>query len=442
MVTLDPSKIPGIDGWDMDLRELKALELAARAKIVWADGAWSVPSQTGGGTYRVVTRPGAESCTCEDFQLRQQPCKHVIAAKLVEEREGKRTAPPMDTAEVPKRKTYKQNWPLYDLAQTTEKDRFQELLAELCQGVEEPHRHVKAGKRIWMRDRIFASAFKVFSTFSGRRFMCDLRDACDRDYLSAVMNKSTVMDFIESEEMTPFLYQLIERSAWPLRTIETTFAPDSTGFSTSRFVRWYDEKYGQERSGRAWVKAHVMTGTKTNVITTAIVDGPTAADAPLYRQLLEQTFAAGFAPQTVCADKGYLSRENLELTAKHGAVPFIPFKSNSVPGTPGTLWEKLFGYFQFNRAEFLARYHARSNVESTFSMVKAKFADHVRSKTDTAMKNEVLLKLLCHNVVVIHQAIIDLGIEGTFWPDDGRPRDVLRFGCRNQAAGAGINEQK
>src|SRR5690242_13610986 len=128
----------------MDMRELKALELAARAQIVWDGDAWSVPSQSGGGTYRVVTWPGAEFCTCEDFQLRQQPCKHVVAARRVEGREGKKAAPPMDTAEVPKRKTYRQDWPKYDLAQTTEKDRFQELLADLCRGIEEPPRHAKA----------------------------------------------------------------------------------------------------------------------------------------------------------------------------------------------------------------------------------------------------------------------------------------------------------
>jgi len=34
--------------------------------------------------------------------------------------------------------------------------------------------------------------------------------------------------------------------------------------------------------------------------------------------------------------------------------------------------------------------------------------------------------LLCHNVVVVHQAIVELGIEGTFWPanDDGQ-KDLL-----------------
>jgi hypothetical protein len=48
-------------------------------------------------------------------------------------------------------------------------------------------------------------------------------------------------------------------------------------------------------------------------------------------------------------------------------------------------------------------------------MIKAKFRDHVRSRTDTAMKNEVLCKFLCHNICVVHQSQIELGIEPVFW---------------------------
>lgn len=409
------------------MRELKALEIAARHRITVKDGVWVVPSSTN-GTYKIRLDP--DDCTCEDFALRQLPCKHIIAARLVRARDYGGKNPVVVVDEVPKRKTYKQNWGAYNQAQCTEKDRFQQLLFELCEGIEEPSRHVKAGKRIKLADRVFACAFKVFSTYSGRRFMCDLNDAHDKGYTTSVVNPSTVMDFANEDAMTPVLCSLIERSAWPLRTIETTFAPDSSGFSTSRFVRWYDEKYGCTRSGREWVKSHVMTGCKTNIITTAIIDGPTAADSPQFKPLVEQTVANGFKIGDLCADKAYLSHENQELAAKHGAVPFIPFKSNSVAGEAGTLWEKLFGFFQFNRADFLARYHQRSNVESTFSMVKAKFRDHVRSKNDVAMKNEVLLKFLCHNIVVVHQAIIELGIEATFWPE--RPKavtseDILQF---------------
>jgi transposase len=54
----------------------------------------------------------------------------------------------------------------------------------------------------------------------------------------------------------------------------------------------------------------------------------------------------------------------------------------------------MFHFFSFKQDEFLAHYHKRSNVESTFGMIKRKFGDAVRSKTDVAMKNEALCKLL------------------------------------------------
>jgi transposase len=412
----------------LDLRELKALELAARSKITFYCGVWLVPSQSGTGTYRVTINP--PSCTCEDFQLRQEPCKHIIASKLVYEREN--NGPPAEVVAdaVPVKAQSKQDWPKYNEAQQTEKDRFQELLADLCGGIEEPARAATGRKPTAMRDMVFAVCLKVFTGFSSRRFACDLRDSHAAGFLSKLMNSVSVCAYLESEAMTPVLVALVERAALPLRCVESTFAPDSTGFSTSRFVKWFDEKYGKERSGREWVKAHAMTGCKTNVITAVVIDGPTAADCPQFKPLLETTVANGFKIGDVPADKAYLSRENLELTVKHGGTPYIPFKSNSVPGEAGSLWDRMFGYFQFNRQDFLRHYHQRSNVESTFSMTKAKFGDAVRSKTDTAMKNEVLCKFLCHNIVVVHQAVIELGIEPVFWPaGDGR-RDVLKLPAR------------
>jgi transposase len=408
----------------VDLRELKALELAARSRIVFHLGRWLVPSQTTGKVYSVSVSP--PSCTCEDFELRQQPCKHVIAARLVAEWDKGEPAPPMDTDVIPARPSYKQDWPKYNLAQQTERDRFRELLFDLLRGLEDPPQPKTGRRRTHIRDMIFASAVKVFTTLSSRRFACELRDVHALGYLGHLMNSVSVTDYMDSDLMTPVLYQLIERAARPLVGVESNFIPDSTGFSTSRFVRWYDEKYGRERSGREWVKAHAMVGAKTNVITAAVIDGPTAGDSPQLKPLLEATVASGFKVATVPADKAYLSHDNLELIAKHGAVPFIPFKVNSAPGEPDTLWERMYGYFNFRRQEFLKFYHQRSNVESTFSMVKAKFRDDVRSRTDTAMKNEVLLKFLCHNIVVVHQAVVELGIEAEFWPEH---RAVLPLRC-------------
>jgi len=71
----------------------------------------------------------------------------------------------------------------------------------------------------------------------------------------------------------------------------------------------------------------------------------------------------------------------------------------------------MFHLFAANRGEFLRRYHQRSNVESAFSMIKRKFGDAVQSKTTTAMANEVLAKIVCHNVVCCIHAAHELGID-------------------------------
>ena len=66
----------------MNVRQLKALEIAARAKIAFSEGVWIVPSQTTGAAYH-VTLGTTPACPCDDFQLRQRPCKHILAARLV-----------------------------------------------------------------------------------------------------------------------------------------------------------------------------------------------------------------------------------------------------------------------------------------------------------------------------------------------------------------------
>jgi len=138
------------------------------------------------------------------------------------------------------------------------------------------------------------------------------------------------------------------------------------------------------------------------------------APPDLFKPLVEKT-AENFEILSVPADKAYLSYENLEQIHNLGGTAWVPFKSTSTQGEAGSVWEKMFLYYNLHREDFLKEYHQRSNVESTFSMVKRKFNDHVRSKTDVAMKNEVLCKFLCHNIVVVHQSHIELGIEPVFW---------------------------
>jgi transposase len=208
---------------------------------------------------------------------------------------------------------------------------------------------------------------------------------------------------------------LITESALPLKVVEVDFAADSSGFTTSRFIRWVDHKYGVVRQQHEWVKVHLMVGVKANVVTAVEIREKDASDTKLLPDLMHTT-ARHFDMREVSADKGYSSVNNVNVIANYGATPYIAFKSIH-SGKAGGLWEKMFHYFAFNRQEFLQHYRKRSNVESTFSMIKAKFRDHVRSRTDVAMTNEVLCKILCHNICCLIQAMYELGIEPTFWAE-------------------------
>jgi transposase len=399
----------------MDLRELNALQLAACSRITFDGSRWLVPSQTTNEKYRVTIGP-APSCSCEDFLLRQQPCKHILAARFVCTREHDGIVPQIASDAVPKKPTQQRDWSAYNEAQMTEKHRFQALLFDLCRGIQEPPAAKTGRQRTPMPDRIFAAALKVYSTFSSRRFACDLKEAHDRGYLSKLMNSVSVNAYLECDLMTPVLNALIVRSSLPLKAVESVFAPDSSGFSASRFVRWHEEKYGA-RSGKDWVKAHAICGVKTNIVTAVVVAGRDAADSPQFKALVEKT-AEHFTVKEVPADKAYLSHDNLELVEKLGGTAYVPFKCNSTAGEAGSLWEKMFHYYHLRRDDFLKHYHQRSNAETTFSMLKAKFRDHVRSRSEVAMKNEVLCKFLCHNICVVNKSHIDLGITAAFWPDE------------------------
>lgn len=151
-------------------------------------------------------------------------------------------------------------------------------------------------------------------------------------------------------------------------------------------------------------------------------------DCPILPELVRQT-AAGFNVAEVSADKAYLSAENVETIFAAGGTPFIAPKSNTTGGIGG-LFQKMFHYYQFNQTEYMDHYHKRSNVESTFSMIKKKFGDSVRSKTDVAMRNEVYAKLLCHNLCCVIQSQCELGIEPVFWKSPEQPeieRAILQF---------------
>jgi hypothetical protein len=123
-------------------------------------------------------------------------------------------------------------------------------------------------------------------------------------------------------------------------------AVDSSGFSTSRFVRWYNKKYGRQVDNREWVKVHLMCGVNTKIVTSVDVSGWTTHDTNYFVLLLE-TIAKHFELGDVMADKA--CRQPLLPPWRFCArgTPFVPFKSNTVEPTTveEPIWAQMYYYF-------------------------------------------------------------------------------------------------
>lgn len=400
----------------MQARQIKGLEIASTQEITREGNIYVVPSQNSSKKYYVNLF--IQTCTCLDYEKNGLKCKHQFAVENMLLRESGATLP---TPEKVVRPTYKQEWHAYNLAQTHEKARFQELLYELCSQIEEPMQHM-GRPRVPIADRIFAATFKTYSLLSGRRFTSDLKEAKQRGYLSLMPHYNSIFRYLEGSDLTPYLKQLIVESSLPLKSLEYDFAVDSSGFSTGVYQKWVDAKWGNPRSDiktkinrQDWVKVHLMCGVNTNIVTSVEITDAHAGDSPRFRPLVETT-SHNFVMNSVCADKAYSSSKNLQFVLLKGAQPYIAFRqnANATDKRQTQVWKSMFHYYMMNQERFMQHYHKRSNVETTFSMIKAKFGERLRSKTTTAQTNEVLCKILAHNLCCVIQSMYELGVEPNF----------------------------
>ncbi len=395
-------------------RRQRGLAIAALVPIKPDKFGYKVPSQSSNGVYLVNLEHGPY-CTCPDFEKNAQPCKHVYAVQALLMGTEPDSAPP-EAVRGAVRIT--QPWPAYNASQVHEGDLFATLLRTLCDTVPQPPQR-NGRPRLPLSDMLYGMGLKAYSTLSTRRAMSGIRDAVANGRMQAEPYFTTPIRYFERAEMTPVLRDLIVASALPLRGVEVDFAIDSSGLASTAYHRWFDHKWGQV-SGRKevkWAKLHVMCGVQSNIVTVADATATMSADSPYLSDFVRIT-AENFDVREVSADLAYSGRRNLQAVAAVGGIPYIPFRRNAVAkpqkGAADPLWEQMFHHFTLRQADFNRHYHKRSNVETVFHMIKAKFGDKLRAKTDTAMVNEALMRVLCHNICVLIRSMYVLGITPVF----------------------------
>jgi len=306
------------------------------------------------------------------------------------------------------------NWRAYNNSQTREKIIVLNLLKELC-NILEGNAYLGKGRYSQpVAHMIFCMCLKVYSGTSSRRIISDLELCRSKNFIDKVPHFNSVLNYFDSRTITKHLKYLIELSALPLAQIEDKFAIDSTGFSERRYMeRWSfaRQKYSMHQQ---YKKAHCIYGVYSNIISQTIITDGKEADSPRFIELLQNT-ADNFNVKEIMADMAYNSRENAQFAEELGATPYIPFKKNAVEKARGApAWNKMYKYFKDNRAEFMSHYHLRSNAESGFFMLKQRFGDFLFLKESTSQTNEILCKILCHNLCVLAQELYLSSIEINF----------------------------
>ena len=390
-----------------------------------SEGEFSVRSETGHGSYRVMDKIDTWTCECRYFLEEGETCKHIAAVMLNLDRQ---IGAAIETADKTVRQSYTQNWEVYDLAQTAELRLFDPLLLGLVEGIEDPEPVRTTGRpRTGFSADLFCAIRKVASMYSCRRSYGFLETAHERKYLNSTPNYSISSRLLIRDDVTPILKELVSLSALPLAAVEeyATVAIDSSGFRTNSYGFYCQEKHGPSRRN-VWLKASLLAGCRTHGVFRADITENTVADVTLFQELLGGAVQAGFDIGKATADKGYLSRANYNYGSELGISVFIPFKSGSIAIAKGSpTWKKMCHLFYLKRDEFDEEYHIRSNVESVFSAIKMKFGETIKSKNPIAQTNEAYCKIIAYNITVVIHEMFEHGLESHLLPVNGDSNESI-----------------
>ena len=190
---------------------------------------------------------------------------------------------------------------------------------------------------------------------------------------------------------------------------EHDFAFDGTCHPTTIKQNWESSKdeilrLSKERPGSRekseFEKTILAVGTTFKIIASfARTGSPFANESPCLRPLLEQVVELYAVVAKVCADSGFLSRENCTLIEKAGAMPRIfPRKGASIKTKGSQAWRRMLVEFVQDTQSWLREYHSRSIVETVNSTMKRLFTSPLRKKLLERKATELLARIIVYNI--------------------------------------------
>ena len=177
--------------------------------------------------------------------------------------------------------------------------------------------------------------FKTFvglsyrSTFSRLRNIAEYRKALGIERLPAASTVQAHAIDISQE----YLQELVSLVALMIMNLQgrstVNAAGDSTGLSTQMYGRWYTIKYGDGNRGQ-YIKLHALITADTDM-PFFLAARTTQSNCSDTKQLEPMVNMLNIKVMEMYLDKGYLSRDNAQLIADKGAVPYIAIRKDVRP---------------------------------------------------------------------------------------------------------------
>ena len=285
-----------------------------------------------------------------------------------------------------------------------EKEKFIQNICNFVEPLNFEAMQVMGRPRADFRDVIKAILVMSYNGMSYRRTQSDLRWMYERELIKSIPPRSTLNDYVNDVNTKKLIEKLISLSSLFFVDEEDTVILDSTWFAKRMYGGVYKQVH-DKRAGSLYKvrKLHIACLKNSKVIAYAKASKGTEHDSPFFEEIVRSVSKLGFPLKTLLADSGYLSKDNYVICKELGILnTFIDFKSN-ITGKRGKsdLWREKFKLYKEQKSIWNETYRFRVIVEGIFSAIKRKNITYLRSKKETAMDVEVLLKALVYNLTVI-----------------------------------------
>ena len=166
---------------------------------------------------------------------------------------------------------------------------------------------------------------------------------------------------------------------------------DSSGFSASRRIKWYNAKYGNI-SVKLFDKMHLIHTPQGKICIAMVVSGK-ANDSP-YPRMIIKMLPGGSGD--LLGDAAFRVIKNCNAVRESGRRPVID-KSNAVSNGHNARAD-MIRFCDEHPRTFYNILRIRNNVESVFASIKDRFGSIVRTISPHIWAVELLSMCICYNM--------------------------------------------